>query len=103
MDPRIKLAAAFVMLVASFLIDNFLGFALVLALLVLIQAVSRVPLGYLLRGSAFFLGFLGFILSFQVLFYTGDVPASSYLWRCGVLSFSTEAIRSEVHLFLPSL
>jgi energy-coupling factor transport system permease protein len=68
MDPRIKLAAVFVMLVASFLIDSFLGFAVVLALLVLVQVVSRVPLGYLLRGSAFFLGFLVFILSFQVLF-----------------------------------
>ena len=94
MDPRIKLAAAFVMLVASFLIDNFLGFAVVLALLVLIQVVSRVPLGYLLRGSAVFLGFLAFILLFQILFYTGDVPEANYLWRWGFLLISTEAIRS---------
>jgi energy-coupling factor transport system permease protein len=100
MDPRIKLAAVFVMLVASFLIDNFLGFALVLTLLVLIQVVSRVPLGYLLRGSAVFLGFLAFILLFQILFYTGDVPESTYLWRWGFLSISTEAIRSAVILGL---
>src|SRR3712207_8066859 len=44
MDPRIKLAAVFVMLVASFLIDSFLGFAVVLPLLILIQVVSRIPL-----------------------------------------------------------
>jgi len=100
MDPRIKLAAVLVMLVASFLIDSFLGFAVVLALLVVIQVVSRVPLGYLLRGSAIFLGFLVFILSFQVLFYTGEVPESSYLWRWGFLSISTEAIRSAVILGL---
>jgi energy-coupling factor transport system permease protein len=100
MDPRIKLAAVFVMLVASFLIDSFLGFALVLALLVLIQVVSRVPLGYLLRGSAFFLGFLVFVLFLQILFYPGDVPESSYLWRWGLLSVSTEAIRSAVILSL---
>src|SRR3712207_9498386 len=100
MDPRIKLAAVFVMLVASFLIDSFLGFALVLALLVLIQVVSRVPLGYLLRGSALFLGFLVFILSFQVLFYTGDVPESSYLWRLGFLPFSTKPHRPAVDLRL---
>ncbi|HEX2181721.1 MAG TPA: hypothetical protein VHH10_05510, partial [Rubrobacteraceae bacterium] len=43
MDSRIKLAAVFAMLVASFLIDSFLGFAVVLVLMVLIQAVSRVP------------------------------------------------------------
>jgi energy-coupling factor transport system permease protein len=94
MDPRAKLAAVFAMLVASFLIDGFLGFAVVLPLLVLIQVVSRVPLAYVLRGSAFFLGFLLFILVFQVLFYPGEVPESGYLWRWGVLSVSTEGLRS---------
>ena len=93
-DSRFKLAAVFAMLVASFLIDDFLGFAVVLPLLVIIQVVSRVPLTYLLRGSAFFLGFLLFILFFQVLFYAGEVPESSYLWRWGVLSISTEGLRS---------
>ena len=92
MDPRIKLAATFVMLVASFVIDDFLGFAVALALLALIQIVSRIPLGYLLRGSVFFLGFLLFILAFQILFYPGEV--SEYLWRWGILSISTEGLRA---------
>jgi energy-coupling factor transport system permease protein len=94
MDPRIKLAAVFVMLVASFLIDSFLGFAVVLPLLVLIQVISRIPLSYVLRGSRFFLGFLLFILVLQVLFYPGDAPESSYLWRWSFLSISTEGFRS---------
>jgi energy-coupling factor transport system permease protein len=94
MDPRIKLTAVFVMLVASFLIDDFLGFAVALLFLALIQAVSRIPAGYLLRGSGLFLGFLLFILFFQVLFYSGEVPESSYLWRWGILSISTEGLRS---------
>jgi len=92
MDPRLKLAATFVMLVASFVIDDFLGFAVALALLAVIQVVSRIPLGYLLRGSGFFLGFLVFILAFQVLFYPGDVPGSNYLWRWGILSISAEGL-----------
>jgi energy-coupling factor transport system permease protein len=91
MDPRIKLSATFVMLVASFLIDSLLGFTLALVLLVVIQVSSRIPLGYVLRGSAFFLGFLLFILLFQVLFYPGE---ASYLWRWGILSISTEGLRS---------
>ena len=94
MDPRIKLAATFVMLVASFLIDSLLGFTLALLLLVVIQVSSRIPLGYVLRGSAFFLGFLLFILLFQVLFYSGDVSESHYLWRWSFLSISTEGLRS---------
>jgi energy-coupling factor transport system permease protein len=92
LDPRIKLAATFVMLLASFVIDDFLGFAVALALLAVIQVVSRIPSGYLLRGSGFFLGFLVFILFFQVLFYPGDVSGSDYLWRWGILSISTEGL-----------
>ena len=92
MDARIKLVITFVFIVASFLINDFLGFAVVLPLLVLIQLVSRVPIGYVMRGSQLFLGFLVFVLFFQVLFYPGDVPESSYLWRWGFLSISTEGL-----------
>jgi len=92
MDPRVKLIITFVFIVASFLIDSFPGFAVVLPLLVLIQVVSRIPLGYVLRGSRFFLAFLLFILFFQVLFYPGEVPEGGYLWRWGVLSISTTGL-----------
>jgi energy-coupling factor transport system permease protein len=92
MDARVKIAATFVLIVASFLIDNYLGFAVVLPLLVVVGAVSKVPSGYVLRGSRFFLAFLVFILAFQVLFYPGDVPESNYLWRWGILSVSTEGL-----------
>jgi energy-coupling factor transport system permease protein len=89
-DPRIKLAITFALIVASFLIDDFLGFALILPLLILVQLLSRIPLGYVLRGSRFFLGFLLFILLFQVLFYPGEV--SGYLWRWGFFSVSPEGL-----------
>jgi energy-coupling factor transport system permease protein len=92
MDARIKIAATVLVIVASFLIDDFLGFALVLPLLVLIQLVSRIPMGFLLRGSQIFLAFLVFILAFQVLFYPGDVPESGYIWRWGLLSVSTTGL-----------
>ena len=92
MDARVKIAATSVLIVASFLIDDFLGFAVVLPLLVVIGVVSKIPLGYVLRGSRIFIAFLIFILAFQVLFYTGDMPESSYLWRWGILSVSTAGL-----------
>jgi energy-coupling factor transport system permease protein len=92
MDARVKIAATSVLIVASFLIDSFLGFAVVLPLLVVIGVGSKIPLGYILRGSRIFIAFLVFILAFQVLFYPGDVPESSYLWRWGILSVSTEGL-----------
>jgi energy-coupling factor transport system permease protein len=94
MDARVKIAATSVLIVASFLIDSFLGFAVVLPLLVVIGVVSKIPLGYILRGSRIFIAFLVFILAFQVLFYPGDVPESSYLWRWGILSVSTEGLHT---------
>ena len=92
MDARIKILATFVFIVASFLVNSFVGFAVALALLVLIQIVSRIPSGYLLRGSRFFVAFLIFILFFQVLFYPGEVSEGGYLWRWGVLSVSTNGL-----------
>jgi energy-coupling factor transport system permease protein len=89
MDARVKIVAASVLIAASFLIDDFLGFAVIMPLLVIMGIVSKIPLGYVLRGSRFFLAFLVFILAFQVLFYPGDVPASDYLWHWGILSVST--------------
>jgi energy-coupling factor transport system permease protein len=91
-DARIKIGATSVFIVASFIIDDFLGFAVMLPLVVVIGVVSRIPLGYVLRGSRIFIAFLAFILAFQVLFYSGDVPESSYLWRWGLLSVSTEGL-----------
>lgn len=90
MDARVKIAITFVLIVASFLIGDFTGFGVALVLLALVQVVSRIPTGYLLRGSRLFIGFLLFILAFQVLFYPGE--ASNYLWRWGILSVSTEGL-----------
>ena len=92
MDARVKITATLIFIVASFLVDSFLGFAVILPLLVVIGIASKIPIGYILRGSRIFLAFLVFILAFQVLFYPGDVPESDYLWHWGILSVSTEGL-----------
>lgn len=93
LDPRIKLLATGVIVIGSFLVGTFAGFAVLFLLLGVVQSVSRVPTGYLLRGSRFFLGFLIFILVFEVLFYPGTMPVNSILWRWNFLSASTVALR----------
>src|SRR5215204_3096673 len=94
MDARVKIAATVVFIVVSFLVDSFLGFAVLVPLLVAIGVASKIPLGYIIRGSRLFLGFLVFILAFQVLFYPGDVPETDYLWHWGILSVSTEGLHT---------
>ncbi len=93
LDVRIKLLATALLIVASFLVDGFLGFALLLPLLVIVQIVSRIPFGYVVRGSGIFLVFLAIILVFQVFFYPGDVAQGSVLWKWGILSISTDGLR----------
>ena len=93
-DARVKIVATVVFIAASFLVDSFRGFAVLLPLLVVTGVVSRIPIGYVLRGSRLFLAFLAFILFFQVLFYPGDVPESDYLWHWGILSVSTEGLHT---------
>ena len=91
LDVRVKLVATALLIVASFLVDGFLGFALLLPLLVVLQIVSRIPFGYVVRGSGIFLFFLAVILVFQVFFYPGE--ADNVLWRWGFLSVSVEGLR----------
>lgn len=93
MDARVKFAVAVVLIVAAFLIGSFVGFGMMILLAALIQYASRIPIGYLLRGSQFFLGLLAFILIFQVLFYSGGASEQSVLWNWGILSISTAGLK----------
>ena len=93
LDVRIKLLATALLIVASFLVDGFPGFALLLPLLVIVQIVSRIPFGFVVRGSGIFLVFLAIILVFQVFFYPGDVAPDGVLWKWGFLSISTDGLR----------
>lgn len=92
MDPRVKFAVAVALIVGAFLIGSFVGFGMMALLAALILYASRIPIGYLLRGSQFFLGFLVFILIFQVLFYTGEASGQGVLWSWGILSVSTAGL-----------
>jgi len=50
LDPRTKLAAVTMLMVAIFVAGDFAGYALLTAFVLVVVAVSRIPLGYLLRG-----------------------------------------------------
>jgi len=50
LDPRTKLAAVTMLMVAIFVVGDFAGYALLTAFLLAIVAISQIPIGYLLRG-----------------------------------------------------
>ena len=50
LDPRVKLAATFLFIIAIFCVNNFTGFALAIAMFVWVVKKSTIPFSYLLRG-----------------------------------------------------
>src|SRR5690349_5287404 len=70
LDPRAKLLAVAVLMLATFLVrSSFAGYAVLFLAAALIQSVSRVPLGYMLRGMRLLFNTMLIIFVFQVLFF----------------------------------
>lgn len=90
LDPRTKIAATALLMLALLLVRSFAGLAVALVTAALIQTISRVPLGYTLRGMRLLINTMLFIFAFQVLFFAG--PAEPW-WRWGVLSISPEGVQ----------
>ena len=50
LDPRVKIIATLLFIIELFIVDNFLGFAIAALCLGVVINVSKVPLGYIVRG-----------------------------------------------------
>jgi|SRR5579875_1538226 len=91
LDPRVKLLAATALIVAALLTGTWIGFAVLLPPVAIIQALSRVPLGFMLRGSRLILIVLVVILAFQVFFYPLS-PGGTVYWQWHFLSLSAAGL-----------
>jgi energy-coupling factor transport system permease protein len=92
LDPRTKILALVALMLATFLVrSSFAGCAVLLLAAALIQTVSRVPLGYILRGMRLLLSTLLIFFVFQVLFFPSP-SASGVLWSWWILSISIDGI-----------
>ena len=79
LDPRTKLIAVALYIVALFLADFFLTYAIMFALLCLAIAVSRVPLRSILRGMKPIV-FIAVFTALLNLFYTSEGPVLVQFW-----------------------
>lgn len=50
LDPRVKLAATFLFIIAIFFVNNFLGFILAIAMFAWVVRKATIPFSYLMRG-----------------------------------------------------
>jgi len=100
LDPRTKILALSALMLATFLVrSSFAGYAVLLAAAVLIHVVSRVPLGYTLRGMRLLVVTLLIFFVFQVLFYPSPSPSSTY-WNWWILSISLDGILQGIVLII---
>ncbi len=90
LDPRTKIAAVTLVMVAIFVVRDFFGYALLTLFLLGVTLVSRIPLGYILRGlrPVFFLLLLTVILN---VFFSG-IAGGTPLFRVGPVTVTLEAV-----------
>lgn len=97
LDPRVKLVATGLLMVALVLSRSFTALAIGLLVAALVQVLSRVPLGYTLRGMRLLVNTLLIVIGFQVLFY--PTPVTIY-WQWWVLSLSLEGLLQGLLLMI---
>lgn len=81
LDPRIKLLAVILYIVAIFFIRRFVGFALVAVFLLALVFLSRVPLGKVLRSVRAVLFLVIFTVLMSVLFYRDKTSEPLWAWH----------------------
>lgn len=90
LDPRSKIAAVTILMVAIFVVRDFGGYALLTAFLLAVIGLSQIPLGYVLRGLRPIL----FLLALTVIlnmFFSG-VSGGTVAFRLGPLVATREGI-----------
>jgi len=93
LDPRTKLLGALVFIVSLFLVKNWDGYALCIIFLAIAIGLSKVPIGYMLRGLKFIIIILVISVLFN-LFLTPGITALSF-WK---ITITFEGIRAAIYM-----
>jgi energy-coupling factor transport system permease protein len=89
LDPRAKIIATGALMVVALASRSFVPLVPLLVTLIAIQVISRIPLGYTLRGMRLLFGTISVLFVFQVLFFP---PPPDAFWRWGIVSISWAGI-----------
>ncbi len=93
LDPRAKIIATGALMVVALAARTFLALAPLLIALIAIQLISRIPIGYTLRGMRLLFGTISVLFVFQVLFFPAPPDA---IWQWGIVSISWAGILQGV-------
>ena len=91
LDPRVKLVATLLYIVAIFVVDNIVRYAFAALFLIICVMCSHVPFRYILKGLKPVMVILIITVLFNMLLTPGEV-----LVRLGVISISKEGLRAGI-------
>lgn len=89
LDPRVKLMGTLIYIISLFLFKSFTGYLVALVFLGGVIKLSRVPLGYILRGLKAVIVLLFFTIGFNIFLTPGQV-----IWQAWVFKITKEGLRS---------
>ena len=93
LDARIKIIATLMFIVELFIVDNFIGFLIAAIALGVVIAVSKVPVGYIIRGLKPIMVILIFTFALNMFMVDGRI-----LWQWGFLKITAEGL--EIAVFM---
>ena len=93
LDPRIKIMATLLYIVALFVVKDFAGFIAPFVLLEAVIIMARVPRRYIWRGLRPVLIIIAFTLAINLFMVRGEV-----LWQLGILHITREGVHTAVFM-----
>lgn len=93
LDPRVKIMATILYIVALFVVQDFIGFAIAAAGLGAVIIISKVPLSFILRGLKPVFLIISFTLLINMFMIKGEVLVS--FW---VLEITREGLRTAIFM-----
>ena len=95
LDPRIKLLASIIYIAMLFFVRHFIVFGVIAAMLLVVIALSRVPLLKVLKSLKIIIFLLVFMLIMTVFFYSGT---GTLWWSFGIIKIYKEAVINALFL-----
>ena len=96
LDPRVKIFFTFVFMISVFLIDRYFAYLIAGIFLLTLIKMSKVPLGFVLKGIKGILYLIIFTFVINIIFTQGD----TVLFKYGLLTTTKEGLDFAVFMAL---
>ncbi len=95
LDPRVKLTGTLVYMISLFIFNNIYCYALAFVFLATVIALTKVPLGYMLKGMRAIAVLMLITVLCNLFFTPGDV-----IFKFSVISVTKEGIKSALYMVI---